>query len=538
VDQVLVAQDDLYTYERETTIDNATFKTPAITLLINKIFKGAKESFIKFEAFRPRKIHTEKERTNSACFACHMNRYSNEKMRFKVIDREDDDEEREIIYYTRVLLDHKLENQSKIFFDDEDYVFEQINSKGQDISFPGYQKYLESGQIWQITDNYSLNFKASSTDRIAWLEFLIDNEPVEQDAVQKDFVTANSVFSYEPDIRYRKYAEDNITIFSTNITSVFMGQKDFILLEDSQLLSPRIEKTISNTSIFGYNSSWLYPGYRFTIGKIPSSLHAPNLFDDRNNWADCVGCHDTSKNLRISQIDAIFSKLGKHSILNAAAPDIAYSSDPINKACLACHTGGIEPITHSPTYPRKCSSCHISGDAPTYGAANISDEPHRNQENCESCHTPQSHIIVKREMLPSISNMNISQIRVNTGDNVKLTARATAGYEMKLRSVEYFMDVKGSNGKGVSFKPDDGTFDSQKEQISVDINTTNINTGDHKIYIHAMERKNRWGEFYQVNFTVIQNGVSAEDTPRLAEPGIIYGLISIILSYLFIRKWC
>lgn len=329
-----------------------------------------------------------------------------------------------------------------------------------------------------------------------------------------------------------------MTVFTTNITSVFMGQKDFILLEGSQLLSPRIEKTISNTSIFGYNSSWLYPGYRFTIGKIPSNLHVPNLFDDRKNWADCVGCHDTSKNLRISQIDAISSQLGKHSILNAAAPEIPYSSDPINKACLACHTGGIEPITHLPTYltPRKCSSCHISGDAPTYGAANISDEPHRNQENCESCHAQQSHVVIKREMLPSINNINISQIKVNTRDNIKLTARATAGYEMKVRSVEYFMDVKGSNGKGVSFRPDDGTFDSQKEQVSVDINTTDISAGDHKIYIHARERNNRWGEFYQANFTVIQNGVSAKSSPRQAELGIIYGLISIALSYLFILR--
>lgn len=346
------------------------------------------------------------------------------------------------------------------------------------------------------------------------------------------------MFSYEPDIRYRKFADTNMTVFTTNITSVFMGQKDFILLEGSQLLSPRIEKTISNTSIFGYNSSWLYPGYRFTIGKIPSNLHVPNLFDDRKNWADCVGCHDTSKNLRISQIDAISSQLGKHSILNAAAPEIPYSSDPINKACLACHTGGIEPITHLPTYltPRKCSSCHISGDAPTYGAANISDEPHRNQENCESCHAQQSHVVIKREMLPSINNINISQIKVNTRDNIKLTARATAGYEMKVRSVEYFMDVKGSNGKGVSFRPDDGTFDSQKEQVSVDINTTDISAGDHKIYIHARERNNRWGEFYQANFTVIQNGVSAKSSPRQAELGIIYGLISIALSYLFILR--
>jgi len=42
-----------------------------------------------------------------------MNRYSTEKLRFKVIDRENDTDDRDIIYYSRVFLDHILENQSQ-----------------------------------------------------------------------------------------------------------------------------------------------------------------------------------------------------------------------------------------------------------------------------------------------------------------------------------------------------------------------------------------------------------------------------------------
>jgi len=57
-----------------------------------------------------------------------------------------------------------------------------------------------------------------------------------------------------------------MTIFTTNVTSVFLGKEDFIILEDSELLSTQILKT-SNTTQFGYNVSWLYPGDRFTIGK-------------------------------------------------------------------------------------------------------------------------------------------------------------------------------------------------------------------------------------------------------------------------------
>jgi len=52
-----------------------------------------------------------------------MYRYFNEKERFKVIDREVNDEGREIIYYASVLLDQKLENKSKIYFIDDNYVF-------------------------------------------------------------------------------------------------------------------------------------------------------------------------------------------------------------------------------------------------------------------------------------------------------------------------------------------------------------------------------------------------------------------------------
>lgn len=406
VDQVMVRKDDPYTYEREITVDNATFKTPAVTIRINSIFTGDKDSLIKFEATRPRKIHTEKESKNSACFACHMYRYSTEKERYKVIDREAKDDGRHIIYYTSVLLDYKLENKSKIYFNDEDYVFDQLGIMGKFISVPTYQKYLEAGQRWQMADNYSLKFKASSTDRQAWLEFIIDNNTVEDRVV-----IAGSFFDYYTNIRYKDNTETNTTIFTTNVSSVFLGQKDFIILKDSELLSIRILKTYANTTLFGYNGSWLHPGYRFTLGKIPTSLHTPNLFDNSRDWADCVRCHDSSKNLRISQINAISSRLGKHSTLNAAAPDNAYMSDSINKACLACHTEGTEPITHSSTYitPRNCTSCHIDQNSPTYGAKKVSDEAHRFYSDCKPCHMPESHVIIKPGERISITKNNGSQ---------------------------------------------------------------------------------------------------------------------------------
>ncbi len=534
VDQVNVRNDDPYTYEREVTIDNATFKTPAVTIRINSIFTGDKDSLIKFEAYRPRKIHTEKESKDSACFACHMYRYSTEKERYKVIDREAKDDGLDIIYYTSVLLDHKLENKSKIYFNDEDYVFDQLGIMDKFISIPTYQKYLEDGQTWQFADNYSLKFRTSSTDRQAWLEFIIDNKTVEDDVV-----TAGSMFDYYTDIRYKEYTDTNMTFFTTNVSSVFLGQKDFIILKDSELLSTQILKTYANTTLSGYNGSWLHPGDRFTLGKIPTSFHTPNLFDNSRDWADCVRCHDSSKNLRISQINAISSRLGKHSILNAAAPDNAYMSDSIDKACLACHTGGTEPNTHSPTYviPRNCTSCHTYQDRPTYGAKNISDEPHGYFSACESCHMPMSHEIVRPEILPSISEANLSQTVINKGESVKLIAKAAAGTGMKIRSAEYFIDTKGNPGYGIPLKPVDGVFDSQIEQVVAEINSTNISIGTHIIYIHAMERDKRWGEFYSVNFTIVSDAQGAgEKKKNVAALDLSSIIISLMVAYLIISK--
>ncbi len=532
VDQAMVGHGNPYTYEREVTIDNATFKTPAVTLRINSIFTGAKESFITFEAFRPRKTHTEKENNNSACFACHLYRYSNEKERYEVIDREAKDNGRDIIYYTGVLLDHKLENMSKIYSNDEDYVFSQLGTMGKFISVPHFQQYLEDGQIWQIADDYSLKFKASSTDRQAWLEFRINN-----DTVEDDVVSAGSVFTYEHGVRYKEYTDTNMTILTANVSTVFLGQKDFIVLQDSQLLSTHVLKTTANTTQFGYNSSWLHPGDRFTLGKIPESLHSPNLFFDTRDWVDCAGCHDSSKNLRIPEVNAISSRLGKHSTLNAEAPDNPSMSDSIDKACLACHTGGTEPNTHSPTYvtPRNCTSCHTYQDKPAYGAKNLSDEAHGYFSSCELCHMPRSHEIIRPRMLPSISEANLSRTVINSGESVKLTATAEGGIGMKIRSAEYFIDTTGSPGHGIPLIPIDGVFDSQIKQVVTEINTSGISIGTHIIYIQAMERDNRWGEFYPVNFTIVSQG-AGQNKKNAADLDLGSIIISLMVVYLIISK--
>jgi hypothetical protein len=288
-----------------------------------------------------------------------------------------------------------------------------------------------------------LRFKASSTDRLAWLEFMIDGETVEDNVV-----STGSVFTYEPDLDYNSDS-DNMTIFTTNVTSVFLGKKDFIILEDSQLLSTQILESYTNdTTLFGYNASWLYPGDRFTIGKIPSNLHVPNLLAENRNWADCVRCHDASNNLRITQINAISSQLGKHSILNAGADNLAVLSDSIDKACWGCHTGGAEPVAHPPAYivPRNCTSCHKDREAPYYGARYIGDKEHGNRDNCEGCHVSESHNIRIPGGASPISEVkspkNQTNISTDTGispASQKITPGLSVAYFLIMFLVAYLL---------------------------------------------------------------------------------------------------
>jgi hypothetical protein len=531
VDEVSLAIGTPYEYEREVTIDNTTLNIPDITIKITSMFKGSR-GLIQFEGYRSRKIHTDKESKNSACFACHQYRYPGGKERYVIIDKEDK-ENYDDIYYTRVFVDMKSGNKNKIYIDNDDYIFAQLeNFSGKYSPDPYKKKYLKEGETWNISDNYSLKLNEVSTDsEVALLTLTINGMIVESGPISK-----GHELKYTPDIEYRQFTQTNVTVFIANVTNVFQAKTNFILLEDVFAISPDIMKITSNLTLFGYNSSWFKINDTFATGRIPSDLHSPNQYEDTRNWADCVRCHESSKDLRIENFDAISSKLGKHSVLNLNASNMTFISDPIDKACWACHTGGTEPQMHSPTYtkPRECRSCHTSQKEQSYGAIYVGDEPHGNLSDCGSCHITDTHILKRFQVTPVVKRAVLSNNYLNQGDTIEIMAQTVAGYGMRIRAVEYFLDEKGHNGNGTPLNPKDGVFSSQNEEAQAQLNSTNISTGAHVLYIHAMERNNRWGELYPVNFTVVQNERGATPTPRLADLGVIYVLISIIVSYLFI----
>lgn len=533
-DEVLLGIGTPYMYEKETTIDNATFKTLFITLNITSIFKGGTTGFIQFNGTRLRKIHRESE-NNSACYACHLYSYSRE--RFQVLDKEGREDSPDIIYLARVLVDFKPENKSKVYFNDEDYIFSKLEGGGEYFSYPSKQKYLKEGEAWNIADNYSVKLREVSTDsKKAFLSLMIDNR-----VVMDDTVDSGQEFRYAPAIRYNDYAERNVTVFTARVASVAQGSPNFVILKDVVAVSPGIVRVTANATFFGYNSSWFNLNDTLVVGKIPANLHSPNLFTDLGAWGDCVRCHDSSERLGIAVLDAISSRLGKHAGLNKDAYSSALLSDPIDKACWACHSEGEEPMVHSPTYiePRNCSSCHVHSNEPSYSAINISDEPHGSETGCEKCHISGSHTLIRFEVSPVIRDAALSRTSITQGGNINLTARANAGYRMRIRAAEYFLDRTGVPGSGIPLRPLDGTFDSQREEVAADINTTGIQIGGHLLYVHAMERADRWGEFYQVRFTVtLDHGTIITAAGRdPAFLSILTLITALVVSYLIALRF-
>jgi len=540
VDEILLGANTLYEYKKKVLINSSISEIPFITLNISSIMKGDKNGFIQFSGSRIKKNHTDRESKNPACYACHMYRSSEEKERYQVIDKEYKTDADDIIYYTKVLTDFNSENRSKVYFGDEDYIFDQLeNQPGKFLNTISRQKYLMEGETWNISDDYSLKLKEVSTDsNLSWLTLSIDGS-----VVKDDVAGIGSAYIYSPEIKYKDTTGTDVTIFTANITAVFQGRPNFILLKDVVALSPQILKVTSNDTLFGYNNSWFRINDTFTVGRIPANLHAPNLREDTMNWADCAMCHNASKKLRIPGIENISTGLGKHSILNIAASNKASLSDSIDKACWACHTEGAEPQTHSPTHitPRYCTSCHIDRKEPFYGASDINNGTHKFKSDCEVCHIRGSHNLVKPAGFSVISEITLPQ-SVKKGETINLTAKANAGYGMKVRSAEYFIDTRGTSGKGKLLKAVDGAFDSQIEQMAAEINTADIPAGGHVIYIHAMGTDNKWGGFYSANFSIVSgegSGSKAVESARSflkSIPGLdmIFILLSLVAVYFII----
>jgi PGF-pre-PGF domain-containing protein len=95
---------------------------------------------------------------------------------------------------------------------------------------------------------------------------------------------------------------------------------------------------------------------------------------------------------------------------------------------------------------------------------------------------------------------------VTKGETTKIFAETRAGYMMKIKAAEYFIDAIGVSGKGIPLVTSDGKFDTQSEMVTAEIVNNQFTAGEHVVYIHAMERNNKWGDFYPIQFTIKPDG--------------------------------
>jgi hypothetical protein len=497
-----------YVYEENLVIDNATVKTPVIVLNITDMFVSVNGSFIQFNGSRIKRVHPENRTTS--CISCHY-KGSAEKHKYVVIDRKDED-----VYYTEVIFnssDKELYDQEKLR---KLLVTLTPLDKYLDIQKP-LRTPLKQGTSWDLGKDYRVTLREVATDGQTALFDLEIGSRTYTDIVRKD-----EQLEYNLSINYLGNTYTEVRIFKATVKEIAQANPNIVILEDVKALSPEIMSVKDNTTLYGYNTSWFWVDDTFMTGRIPQNLHVPLLDDGKVGGPDCISCHGTKD-------------LGKHTALNVKASSSIASE---NKACWICHGDGNEPKGHPVNYdkPRVCRSCHADRIEPYYNATYMGDEDHKNVADCSICHVENTHKILKFDMMPGIKEISISKDEVYPGETINLKATAIAGFNMRLKAVEYYID---SPDNKFSMMPVDGSFDGQREDVTADVNTEGLIVGEHMINVRAMERNDKWGPESSISFNIYktQINISEERENEKRSEGILYvigvPILLLIIGYSF-----
>ncbi len=94
---------------------------------------------------------------------------------------------------------------------------------------------------------------------------------------------------------------------------------------------------------------------------VSKDIKSNNILQEQGGGTDCVSCHDNGGTGASKHIDASAIKQGVHRNLNNNTVNSTLPSDPVNKACWACHGNGTEPSGEHPINyetPYLCGDCH------------------------------------------------------------------------------------------------------------------------------------------------------------------------------------
>ncbi|NJD54581.1 MAG: hypothetical protein FIB07_17185 [Candidatus Methanoperedens sp.] len=208
-----------------------------------------------------------------------------------------------------------------------------------------------------------------------------------------------------------KYLFFIILIFQViNVSSAAAAEVAIIVIEDVRHLSNETYVIGQNETVGNYTGSELVPGQYIKIGEVPATFHESALTSG-NFSPECSGCHNLG-GIAAKQIDVNALRKSVHANLNNRTESKGVT-DPINKACWACHGNGTMPLTHPEEYlaPRSCSSCHsftTAYDAPGVNGHTKAGEKLTLKINCEICH---SNSLVKYGF--NISKANVSHYSAN-----------------------------------------------------------------------------------------------------------------------------
>ncbi len=172
--------------------------------------------------------------------------------------------------------------------------------------------------------------------------------------------------------------------------------------------------------------------------------------EESNGGPDCVKCHAAGAPAP-KHVDINAFKQGIHANLNSNVTNTSSLTDPIDKACWACHGDGTEPQEHPPLYktPKLCTDCHLAGGASAgaYGAPIVSEHYLNGTdivattgagtalESCLNCHQN-----------PGIPEMRLSN--VNDPDNGSFDADGDGVYGGNLSAYHYGTIPSNINASG------------------------------------------------------------------------------------------
>jgi len=187
---------------------------------------------------------------------------------------------------------------------------------------------------------------------------------------------------------YQSYTSGNHTY--TNMTTAFLGAG----LNVPPAITPGSYypsgSPYDHSGISGFTDDVCYTCHNGTSNYNYITQFMHNTTRGLGGGADCVGCHGLGGSAPI-HIDAANISNSVHANLNSNATNTTELTDPIDKACWACHGDGSEPSEHPDNYksPRGCEYCHTSG---LYNATLVSEHIPVESANiettayCSTCH--------------------------------------------------------------------------------------------------------------------------------------------------------